>query len=85
MSSPSDTENLSNLPNPNDERADYPKAVSGEDVINSNDCQEKSKAENSSESEYESAEEDEDIVDDEEDLEEILTEEVKKVRLLDTH
>lgn len=80
MSSPSDTENVSNLSNPKDERADYSKAVSGEGVINSNNCQEKSKDEHSSESEYESAEEDEDIVDDEEDLEEILTEEVKKVR-----
>lgn len=80
MSSPSDTENVSNLPNPKDERADYSNAVSGEGVINSNNCQEKSKDEHSSESEYESAEEDEEIVDDEEDLEEILTEEVKKVR-----
>lgn len=75
MASPSETENLiSSVSNE--------KEKSENDILASNEGHKISNREHSSDSEYESAEEDQNIVDDEEEeIEEILTEEVKKVRI----
>lgn len=75
MASPSETENLKSSVSDEKEKSEN-------DLLASNKGHKISRREHSSDSEYESAEEDQNIVDDEEEeIEEILTEEVKKVRI----
>lgn len=73
MDSPSESENLKSSVSDEKEKSEN-------DLLASNEGHKISNSKNSSDSEYESAEEDQNIVDDEGDeIEEILTEEVKKV------
>lgn len=73
MDSPSEKENLKS--SVSDEKEDK--------LLASNEGHKMSNSKHSSDSEYESAEEDQNIVDDEgEEIEEILTEEVKKVGII---
>lgn len=77
MDSPSEKENLKS--SVSDEKEDK----SENDRLASNEGHKLSNSKHSSDSEYESAEEDQSIVDDEgEEIEEILTEEVKKVGII---
>lgn len=74
MDSSSESENLKSSV------SDEKEEKSENDLLASNEGHKISNSKNSSDSEYESAEEDQNIVDDEGDeIEEILTEEVKKV------
>lgn len=80
MDSPSEKENLKS--SVSDEKEDKYE----NDLLASKEGHKLSNSKHSSDSEYESAEEDQNIVDDEgEEIEEILTEEVKKVGIIVCH